>query len=269
MNIEERFHINQSGRGTDAMLFAHGFGCDQSMWRWVAPEFERNHRVVLFDLAGSGRADPTAYDRSRHGSLDGYARDVLDIVDALDLRNVTFVGHSVSSIIGLLAAIEEPERFERLILVSPSPCYINDGTYSGGFSRGDIEGLIDALDSNYLGWASSMAPLIMGRPDRLDLVQELENSFCRTHPDVARAFARVTFLSDNREDLCLVRTPSLILQVTDDVIAPVAVGRFMHDRLPNSELCLVETRGHCPHMSAPRQTVDAMKKYLARHSDHV
>jgi sigma-B regulation protein RsbQ len=268
VKVRERFHITQRGLGRQAMLFAHGFGCDQTMWRWVAPAFEPDYQVLLFDLAGSGRAHPSAYDRTRHSTLQGYASDVLDITLELALEDVIFVGHSVSAIIGILAAIERPERFSRLILVGPSPCYINEGDYCGGFSRGDIDGLIDALDSNYLGWASTMAPIIMGRPDRPDLVQELENSFCRTHPDIARAFAKVTFLSDNREDLSQVRIPSLIIQVTIDAIAAVSVGQYMHEHMRDSELVLVDTRGHCPHMSAPEQTITAMRTFLAREAAH-
>jgi sigma-B regulation protein RsbQ len=246
------------------MLFAHGFGCDQSMWRLVAPAFEQRYRVVLFDLAGSGRADRAAYDRARHSTLNGYARDILDIVRELDLREVIFVGHSVSAIIGALAAIEKPDRFASLIMVGPSPCYINDGEYVGGFSRNDIDGLIDSLDSNYFGWASVVAPMIMGTPDRPELVQELENSFCRTDPAIARAFAKVTFLSDNRADLPHVSTPSLVMQVRNDVIAPMSVGHFVHRNLRASELAVLETRGHCPHLSAPEDTIRAMKAFLER-----
>lgn len=232
------------------------------MWRFMVPAFEADYRVVLFDLAGSGQAEPSAYDRNRHSSLLGYAADIIEIVHELDLQRVVFVGHSVSSMIGLLAATMHPERFDRLVMVGPSPCYINDGDYSGGFSRGDIEGLIDAVDSNYLGWASSMAPLIMGTPDRPDLVDELRNSFCRTQPDIARAFAKVTFLSDNRSDLPKVQTPTLVLQVTNDVIAPVSVGRYVERHMPNCALTMLETRGHCPHLSAPELTVAAIRSYL-------
>lgn len=266
VDIRARFNLHSRGAGTQPMLFAHGFGCDQSMWRLVAPAFEQQYRVLLFDLAGSGRADRAAYDRARHSTLNGYARDVLDIARALDLRELIFVGHSVSAMIGALAAIEEPERFASLIMVGPSPCYVNDGDYIGGFSRGDIDGLIDALDSNYLGWASAMAPVIMGTPDQPELVQELENSFCRTDPTIARAFAKVTFLSDNRADLAHVRTPSLVMQVRNDVIAPVSVGQFVHRSLRNSELTVMETRGHCPHLSAPKDTIAAIQAFLEQ--DH-
>ena len=262
---DERLHVNIRGKhgpGTQPLLFAHGYGCDQSMWRLVAPAFEADYQVVLFDLAGSGQADPSAYDRARHASLAGYAQDVLDLITELDLHEVVFVGHSVSSMIGVLASIKRPERFASLIMVAPSPCYVNDGDYVGGFTRADIDGMLETLDSNYLGWASSMAAVIMGTPDRPELVDELRNSFCRAHPDVAKAFARVTFLSDNRADLPHVRTPSLVIQVSDDVIAPCSVGQFVHEQVQDSELAILDTRGHCPHLSAPKQTIAAMRAFL-------
>lgn len=264
MDIHERFRIRVSGRGKQPLMFAHGYGCDQSMWRLVAPAFEADYRVILLDLAGSGRSDPAVYDRHRHGSLLGYAEDMLEIVRELDLRDVVFVGHSVSAMIGALACTLRPERFHRLIMIGPSPCYINDNDYVGGFTRADIDGLVDAVDSNYLGWASSMAPVIMGTPDRPELVEELRNSFCRTHPEVARLFARVTFLSDNRADLPKVKTPSLVVQVSDDVIAPVAVGQYVQRHVRDSEMTVLKTRGHCPHLSAPALTVAAMRAYLQR-----
>lgn len=238
------------------------------MWRLIAPAFEQNYRVLLCDLAGSGQADPTAYDWTRHASLDGYAADIIDIARELALERIVFVGHSVSAMIGLLAAKREPQHFEQLIMVGPSPCYINDAQYTGGFTRTDIEGLIDAVDSNYLGWASSIAPVIMGTPDRPDLIDELRNSFCRTQPDIARAFAKVTFLSDNRTDLPSVHLPSLVIQVTNDVIAPVSVGHYVKEQMPNCELALLDTRGHCPHLSAPELTIEAMRAFLQRKQSH-
>ncbi|MGC4070616.1 MAG: alpha/beta hydrolase [Polyangiaceae bacterium] len=244
------------------MLFAHGFGCDQTIWRLVAPTFEQSHSVVLFDLPGSGNAHPSAYDRARHSTLEGYAHDVLTIITALKLENVIFVGHSVSSIIGILAAVERPEAFDSLILVAPSPCYLNRDDYIGGFSREDIDGLIDMLDSNYLGWARSMAPVIMGTPERPDLVEELENRFCRTDPEIARQFAKVTFLSDNREDLARVSTPSLVMQVARDAVVPVSVGEYMHRRLQKSKLTVLDAHGHCPHLSAPQETIAAMRTFM-------
>jgi sigma-B regulation protein RsbQ len=244
------------------MMFAHGFGCDQNMWRHVAPEFEDEYRVVLFDSVGAGGSDLAAYDRAKYASLDGYAEDVLEICRELELRDVIFVGHSVSAMVGALAAAKEPARFAKLILVGPSPRYIDDEGYVGGFSREDIEGLMDSLDSNYLGWSQTYAPAIMGRADRPELGEELTNSFCRTDPEIARHFARVTFLSDNRADLGRVTTPALILQCSDDIIAPPEVGRFVHEHLANSELVQLAAKGHCPNLSAPEETVEAIRRFL-------
>jgi sigma-B regulation protein RsbQ len=245
------------------MLFAHGFGCDQNMWRYVWPAFADDHRIVLFDQVGAGGSDWSAFDRERYGSLRGYADDVLEICRELDLSDVVFVGHSVSAMIGALAAAEEPERFGRLVLVGPSPRYVDDEGYTGGFSREDIEGLLESMESNYLGWSSAMAPVIMGNDERPELGQELTNSFCRADPAIAGHFARVTFLSDNRADLERVPTPSLVLQCADDVIAPEAVGRYVDRELPDSRLVLLEATGHCPNLSAPEETIAAIRGFLA------
>jgi len=244
------------------MLFAHGFGCDQNMWRYVAPAFEDDFKVVMFDHVGAGASDLSAYDPAKYSSLDGYADDVLEICRAFELGNVVFVGHSVSAMIGILAAIKAPEVFSNLILVGPSPRYINDENYVGGFSEPQITELLDFLDSNHMGWSEAMAPVIMGNPDRPELGQELTNSFCRTDPNVARRFARTTFLSDNREDLDRLNTPSLILQCSEDIIAPIEVGRYVHEHLPNSTLAILEATGHCPNLSAPEETIAAIKAYL-------
>ena len=244
------------------MLFAHGFGCDQNMWRLVVPAFEGTHRVVLFDHVGSGQSDAAAYDRRKYGTLDGYATDVLEICRELELTDIIFVGHSVSAMIGVLAARREPARFRALVLVGPSPRYIDDNGYVGGFSRQDIEGLLSSLDSNYLGWSSAMAPVIMGNADRPELGQELTNSFCRTDPEIAAHFAQVTFFSDNRDDLPSVETPTLILQCSDDVIAPNAVGEYVHRQMPNSRLVVMAATGHCPNLSAPDETVRAIRDFV-------
>ncbi|WP_304413010.1 alpha/beta fold hydrolase [Actinoplanes sp. N902-109] len=244
------------------MLFAHGYGCDQNMWRFVAPEFTSTHRVILFDHVGAGRSDLRAYEDDRYSSLDGYASDVLEIIHELDLEQVVFVGHSVSSMIGVLAAIREPERFAKLVLIGPSPRYINDGDYVGGFGRADIEQMLESLDSNYLGWSSAIAPVIMGNSERPELGRELTNSFCATDPEIAKKFAHVTFLSDNRADLPRLRVPALILQCTDDVIAPDVVGDYVHKQLEGSTLVAMNATGHCPNLSAPAETVAAIKAYL-------
>lgn len=264
MSAIHRHNVNVHGSSDrPAMVFAHGFGCDQNMWRHVWPAFADDYRVVLFDHVGAGRSDLTAFDRHRYTSLRPYAEDVVEICRELDLRHAVFVGHSVSAMIGVLAAKRRPELFDRLVLVTPSPRYVDDGDYVGGFSREQITELLDTLDSNYLGWSHAMAPVIMGTPDRPELGQELTSSFCRTDPVIARRFARTTFLSDNRADLPDVRTPSLVIQVRDDAIAPVAVGEYVHQHLPDSELAVLETTGHCPHLSAPEQLITAMRRYLS------
>ena len=263
MSVATRNNVTISGEESGRpMLFAHGFGCDQNMWRHVAPAFEDAYRVVLFDHVGAGSSDVSAYDPDRYGSLYGYAQDVLEICRELNLWDVVFVGHSVSAMVGVLAAIEEPDRFDKLILIGPSPRYIDDEGYAGGFSREDIDELLDSLDTNYLGWSSAIAPVIMGNPDRPELAQELTNSFCRADPEIQRRFARVTFLSDNRADLPRVRTRSLVLQCNDDAIAPISVGEYVHRQMPDSELVMLDATGHCPSLSAPEATVAAIKAFL-------
>ncbi|MFC4171728.1 alpha/beta fold hydrolase [Microvirga sp. GCM10011540] len=260
--VLKRNNVKVLGQGRQPMIFAHGYGCDQNMWRFITPAFEDRYKIVLFDHVGHGQSDASAFDRTKYGSLNGYAEDVLAICRELDLKDVIFVGHSVSAMIGVLAAIREPERFDRLVLIGPSPRYINDGDYVGGFKQEDIEGLLDFLDSNHLGWSSTMAPVIMGNSDRPELGEELTNSFCRTNPEIAKHFARVTFLSDNRADLVNVRTRALILQCSQDAIAPEAVGRYMHQTIAGSEFVQLSATGHCPNLSAPEETIAAMKAFL-------
>lgn len=262
MSITQRNNIRISGRGTQPMLFAHGFGCDQNMWRFVAPAFEDDYQIVLFDHVGSGRSDLSAYRRDKYSDLQGYADDVLELCADQDLERVIFVGHSVSAMIGMLAAIREPQRFDRLVLIGPSPCYQNKNGYSGGFESKDLEELLDFMDSNFLGWAGTVAPMIMANADRPELPEELTNSFCRTDPEIARQFARVTFMSDNRADLPKVTVPSLVLQCSEDIIAPPYVGEYVHAQLPESRLVMMKATGHCPNLSAPQETIEAIKAFL-------
>lgn len=258
-----RNNVTVSGNpGGRPMLFAHGFGCDKNMWRFVAPEFESRYRTVLFDYVGAGGSDLTAYEPKRYSTLDGYAADVLEICEALDLTDVVFVGHSVSSMVGVLAAVAAPERFGALVLIGPSPRYIDDGDYVGGFTEQDIEELLASLDSNYLGWSTAMAPVIIGNPDRPELGAELTASFCRTDPDIQRRFARVTFLADNRDDVSRVGVPALVLQCSDDVIAPDSVGEYVHRNLPGSRFVKLQASGHCPNLSAPEETAAAITGFL-------
>ena len=263
MNPVSRNNVTVSGRPDgQPMLFAHGFGCDQHMWRFVAPAFADDFRVVCFDHVGAGGSDLSAYDPDRYSRLEGYAADVNEICRALDLTDVIFVGHSVSAMIGVLATLEEPDRYDKLVMVAPSPRYLDDEGYVGGFGADDITELLDSLDSNYLGWSSQMAPVIMGNPDRPELGEELAASFCRTDPDIARRFAQVTFLSDNRTDLAKVTVPTLVLQCSQDAIAPVEVGTFVHETTPGSTLVMLDAVGHCPNLSAPEATTAAIAEFV-------
>lgn len=268
VGVLSKFNLVASGpEDGQPMLFAHGFGCDQNMWRLVAPQFADEFRVILFDYIGAGESDSTAYDPQRYDSLDGYAADVLEIVRELDLHDVVFVGHSVSAMIGVLAQAAEPERFASLVLVGPSPRYIDDASYRGGFGEADIIEMLDSLESNYLGWSAAMAPAIMNAPDQPELGEELTTSFCRMDPAIARQFARVTFLSDNRRDLSRVTVPTLVLQCSDDLIAPVEVGTYVRDAIPGSRLAMLDATGHCPHLSAPAETVRAISDFVRGDGD--
>ena len=260
--LAAKLNLRCSGNGERMMMFAHGFGCDQNMWRFVAPAFEPDFRTVLFDYVGAGGSDAAAYDPGKYASLEGYADDVIDLARALGIRGGVFVGHSVSAMIGLAAARRAPELFSALVLVGPSPSYIDDGDYVGGFSRDQIEELLDFLDSNHVAWSQAMAPVIMGNADRPALGEELAASFCRTDPDIARRFARVTFLGDSRAELGPVDARTLILQCREDVIAPPAVGDYVQQAIPGSELVVLDATGHCPNLSAPEATIAAIRAFV-------
>ncbi|WP_329448328.1 alpha/beta hydrolase (plasmid) [Streptomyces sp. NBC_01426] len=263
MDIRRRNNVTVTGR-TDGpvLLLAHGFGCDQNMWRLVVPALAEDYRLVLFDYVGSGHADASAWDEQRYSSLEGYAQDVLEVCEELDLREVTFVGHSVSAMVGVLAAAKAPGRFSRLVMVAPSPRYIDEAGYRGGFDADDIDELLESLESNYLGWSAAMAPVIMGNADRPELGEELTTSFCATDPDMARVFARTTFLSDSREDLKTVTVPTLVLECEQDVIAPREVGAYVRDAIPGSRLVTLAATGHCPQLSAPQATASAISDFV-------
>jgi sigma-B regulation protein RsbQ len=263
MSVLQRNNVHISGDGPATLVFAHGFGCDQHMWRFVAPIFASRFTVVLFDLVGSGSSQLSAYSYDKYNSLDGYASDLLEIIEHVTTGSVIYIGHSVSTMIGVLADLRAPGRFAGHIMVGPSPCYINDGDYIGGFTRGDIDSLLDTLESNYLGWSRTMAPVIMGTPEQPELGVELTNSFCRTDPDIAKQFARTTFTADNRADVARLTTQTLILQGSDDLIAPLSVGRYLQCNIPNSTLRLIENVGHCPQLSSPSACIDAMNEFLA------
>ncbi len=263
-SIVSRNNVKIWGEGSQTVLFAHGFGCDQHMWRDITPAFEKQYRVVVFDYVGAGKSDLAAYNEERYSDLNGYAQDVLEVCEALKLKDVIFVGHSVSSMIGILAALKKPRLFSELILIGPSPCYINDTNYIGGFQRKDIEELLDTMDKNYIGWANFLAPAIIKNPERPELAKELTESFCSTDPKIARQFAQATFFSDNRKDLSKVTIPSLIMQCSDDLIAPFEVGEYVHAHLKGSQLKVMKATGHCPHMSHPEETIAIIQEYLNR-----
>lgn len=263
MNVLQRNHVKVEGRGKVCLVFAHGFGCDQNMWRLLAPQYASRFRTVTFDHVGSGLSDLGAYDRRKYDTLGGYASDVVEIIDEVADGPVVFVGHSVSAMVGMLADLRHPGRIAGHMMIGPSPCYIDDGDYVGGFTREDIDSLLETLEANYLGWAGSMAPVIMGAPEQPELTAELSASFCRTDPEIAKQFARVTFTSDNRADLPKLTTPALIVQSSDDFIAPRVVGEYLRDHLPHAMLRVVENNGHCPHLSAPGASASAMDEFLA------
>ncbi|MGW1733825.1 alpha/beta hydrolase [Streptomyces sp. NBC_00121] len=265
MDVRSRNHVTVSGRsGAPVVMLAHGFGCDQNMWRLVVPALERDFTVVLFDHVGAGRSDLSTWSQERYAALDGYVDDVLEICNELALGPVTFVGHSVSAMMGVLAAAREPGAFAGLVLLAPSPCFIDDPAtgYRGGFSAADIDELLESLEANYLGWSGAMAPVIMGNPERPELGEELTNSFCRTDPDIARIFARVTFLSDNRADLARVGVPTLVAQCSSDAIAPPEVGAYVHAQIPGSRLVTLNATGHCPQLAAPEETAAAIAAFV-------
>jgi sigma-B regulation protein RsbQ len=269
VDVLHRNHVTVTGRtGGPVVMLAHGFGCDQNMWRLVVPALEPEFTVVVFDHVGAGGSDLSAWNAQRYASMDGYAEDVLEICRALDIGPVVFVGHSVSAMMGVLAATREPDLFSGLVLLAPSPCFIDDPAsgYRGGFSARDIDELLESLDANYLGWSGAMAPVIMGNPDRPELAEELANSFCRTDPTIARAFARVTFLSDNRADLSKVAVPTLIAQCSRDAIAPPEVGDFMNAQMSGSTLVTLDATGHCPQLSAPEATAATIADFAGQPS---
>ena len=262
MSVAKRNNVIIKGKGKEVIMFAHGFGCDQNMWRYITPAFEDNYKIVLFDHVGAGASDLKAYSIEKYDTVEGYADDILEIAHELRLEDIIFVGHSVSAVMGIIAAQKKPKLFKSLVLVGPSPSYINEGDYTGGFTRSQIDELLESLDQNHLGWSMTMAPVIMGNPDKKELGEELANSFCRTDPEIAKHFARTTFLTDKRSILSNSITPSLILQCSNDVIAPIAVGEYMHRHMANSKLVIMKATGHCPNLSAPGETIQAITDFL-------
>jgi sigma-B regulation protein RsbQ len=262
MKASQRNNIKVIGNGKQPMLFAHGYGCDQNMWRYITPAFEEDYKIILFDHVGFGSSDISEFSPERYNSLKAYANDLLEICEELDLKDVVFVGHSVSAMIGVLAAIKQPEKFSKLVLIGPSPRYINDENYIGGFSEESILEMLDTLESDYLGWSNAIAPVIMGNQDKPALSEELAGSFCRSNEEIAKNFAKITFLSDNREDVKHLQTETLILQCSEDVIAPLSVGEYLKQNIPANKFIKLKATGHCPNLSAPEETIAAIKSFL-------
>ncbi len=262
-NILKRNNVNVLGEGEKVLVFAHGFGCDQNAWKYITGSFAQNYKLVLFDFVGAGKSDLTSYNPKKYSSLDGYVNDVIEICDDLHLKSVVFIGHSVSCMIGALVSIKRPDIFEKLVFIGPSPRYINTTEYTGGFDQETIEALLEVMDEDYISWARSLAPAIMNVQNGKELTDELSESFCSIDPVIAKQFARVTFLSDNRKDLSSIPVKSLTIQCSDDMIAPLAVGKFINENTPGNALVVFEAQGHCPHMSHPNKTVDAIKNFLS------
>ncbi|EKB49801.1 alpha/beta fold hydrolase [Cecembia lonarensis] len=263
--IQKKYNIKYQDSGKPVLVFAHGYGCDQSMWRFVAPAFEEKYDVLLFDYVGSGNSDIKEYNPSKYNTLYAYAEDVLEIITYLNKSEVIFVGHSVSAIIGILAAKMQPQFFQNLVLVSPSPYFINDGAYKGGFSKEDIEEIITTVEDNFIGWTSFVTPVIVGNKERMEFASELEKSFCSMDPVAARQFAKITFSSDHREDLAGIDVPCLIIQCQFDQLAPIEVGDFMHEKLTSSQLVVIEEWGHCPHLTSPGKVIASIDQFLQAH----
>ena len=266
-DILNRNNVTVHGNGKQTMLFMHGFGCDQTVWKYISPAFSADYKLVLVDLVGAGKSDYSAYNKSRYSTLDGYAEDIIEICEALELSDIIFIGHSVSCMIGALASIAKPFLFKNLIFIGPSPRYLNDNNYNGGYEREDINLLFELMDDDFIAWSNAMAPAIMGIENSTDLGESLAASFCTLDPAIAKDFARVTFLSDNRKDLPLIIIDSLTLQCKHDILAPVEVGYYINKETKNNTLVLLEATGHCPHQSAPQQTINAIKSFLANYSN--
>jgi len=262
MDVIFRNNVKVTGNGEKVLLFGHGFGCDQNTWRAIIPAFESDYKIVVFDYVGAGQSDLSAYEENKYGSLNGYAQDIVDICTTLDLKNVVFIGHSVSSMIGILALKLEPQRFEKIIFIGPSPCYLNKPGYEGGMDAEDLEDLLDVMDSNYLGWSATLAPLIMGEQNSPEFAASLTASFCATDPSIARKFARVTFLSDNREDLKDLSIPSLTIQCQDDFLTSAAIAQYINETVPNNQVVLLKSSGHCPHLSDAISVINAIKNFI-------
>ncbi len=256
-------NVSISGSGSKTLVFVHGYGCDQSMWRFVAPQFELSHRVVLYDLTGMGQSDLSEYDFKAYRTLQRHADDLTAILEDLEVSDGVLIGHSVGATIACLAALKCPERISALALVAPSPSFMNDAAYTGGFDREALEGLVNLMDENFLGWTSRVTPTIAGEDRAGETAAELTQSFCRTDPAIAKHFGRITFLADHRADMKRVEAPAAIIQCTDDALAPVDVGVWLSENMKRGTLKFIEATGHCPHMTEPAKTTEAIREFLA------
>jgi len=260
-NITQRNNVNILWSSGPTLLYGHGLGCHQEMWHQVTPAFASTHRQVLFDYVGSGKSQKSAFDESRYSTLGGYVQDLLDVCDELALHSkVTFIGHSVSCSIGLLASLARPELFERMILLGPSPCFANHSDYFGGFELGQLEGLLLMMKSNYLGWAEYLAEMLVHAQEPES--SHLYDSFCTSDPEMTKTFAQACFLSDERATLTKVTHPCLILQHRNDCLVPLPVGDFCHAQLQGSKLQILEVSGHCAHISHPDLVIAAIREYI-------
>ena len=262
IDVLKRNNVNIIGKGDKVILFAHGFGCSQNAWKRIISSFAEEYKLVLFDYVGAGKSDISAYDNSRYNSLDGYAMDIIEICDELKIKDAIFIGHSVSAMIGALVAIKHPCIFKKLIFIAPSPCYINEEGYVGGFEKEDIDALLELMENDFASFTKSMVPVIVANPSQPELADEMENNFCTTDKEILKQFARITFLSDNRKDLPDIPVESLTLQCSEDIIAPTEVGKYINENTPKNKLVILQATGHCPHMSAPEETINNIKSFL-------
>ncbi|WP_025143776.1 alpha/beta fold hydrolase [Pedobacter jeongneungensis] len=257
-----RNNVKILGEGSQVIMLAHGFGCAQSSWKYITDAFLEDYKVILFDYVGSGDSDLSQYDKRKYATLEGYACDVIDIIETLELSNVIFIGHSVSSMIGMIAALQLPEAFKKLIFIGPSPRYLNDRDYIGGFNIGDLETIFEHIAEDYVGWSKQLAPVVMDTPSKPELSDFLQECFEATDPSVALAFAMATFKADYRDKLKDLEVPSLTLQSSNDIMAPLSAGEFIYKNTPENFLVVMKATGHFPHISAPEETIKEIKEFI-------
>ncbi|WP_316806398.1 alpha/beta hydrolase [Pedobacter agri] len=257
-----RNNVKILGQGSQVIMFAHGFGCAQSSWKYITDAFLEDYRVILFDYVGSGQSDQNQYDYHKYSTLEGYACDVIDIIEALGLKDIIFVGHSVSSMIGMIAALQIPESFKKLIFIGPSPRYLNDRDYIGGFESADIESIFTQIAEDYVGWTKGISPAVMDKAEQPELADFLQECFEETEPSIALAFAMATFKADYRHQIKNLRVPSLTLQSSNDMMAPQSAGEYIHQNTRDNFLVVMKATGHFPHISEPKETIREIKDFI-------